>query len=550
MRNLSKKYAWASAIAALALIVAGATALALGGKGDGLWLSAGQNNHNTRNQALESKIGLDNVADLAMKWVADTGGGEVSATPAVDGNAVYFPAWDGFLYKVDKKTGAVIWKRSITSYTGVFGDFARTTPAVVDNLLVFGDQAGRGALGFSDGARVLAVNKKTGDLVWSTVVDSHPGAIITQSAVVHANTVYVGVSSFEELLAAFPGYTCCTFRGSVVALDLDTGEIKWKTFMAPAPTGDPLDGFTGNAVWGSTPVVDTSRGSLYVSTGNNYTAPASVQTCVQDVYDAGGDEDDVRACFAAFPDNYFDAMVALDLKTGEVKWANTVLPFDSWNVGCFVEILPLPWLIEDNCPEPSGPDFDFGQGPTLLTVEIGGKPRDLVGAGQKSGIYWALDADTGDVVWSTQVGPGGVAGGMQWGSAYDGERIYAAISNIEGTEWTPLDGTPITYGAWSALNPATGEILWQTADPNGVPDQAALTVANGVVYAGSLSSAVDAGTFNALDAETGEIVWSFASGSEVNAGPAVVNGVVYWGTGYTNVPGNGALYAFKLPKGK
>jgi polyvinyl alcohol dehydrogenase (cytochrome) len=334
----------------------------------------------------------------------------------------------------------------------------------------------------------------------------------------------------------------------VVALDFDTGEIVWKTYMAP----DLSSGFSGNAVWGSTPVVDPKRGSLYVTTGNNYTAPQAVLDCA----DAGGPAD-VRACVYAVPgsaENYFDSIVALDVDTGDVRWVNTVIPFDAWNAACF------PFFDDTNCPTPAGPDYDFGQGPALFRTSIGGKKVELLGAGQKSGMYWAVNPDTGETVWSTQVGPGGELGGLQWGSAVDGERIYTAVSNSRFLPHILSDGSVVEGGFWAALDAATGTVLWETVGYHGptfpgpftpegaiAQNQGPVSVANGVVFAGAVD---DMGTMYAFDAASGAILWSFASGGSVNSGAAIVDGTVYWGSGYGNFgvgTPNNKLYAFHIP---
>jgi len=493
-----------------------------------LWPVAGHDRNNTRFAKNESEIGVDNAADLAVEWVLQTGG-DVSATPAVDTDAVYFPDWAGNLYKVDRASGAVIWSQQIAAYTGVSGNFARTTPAIYDNLLIFGDQGGR----VSAGARMMAVDKNTGELVWMTKVDEHFAAIITQSAVVFGGRVIVGVSSFEEFYAAvIPGYECCTFRGSVLSLNANTGEIVWQTFTAP-------DGYSGNSVWGSTPVIDPKRGSIYVSTGNNYSVPESVLECIAN---NENNPDAQSNCISG--DDYFDAVVALELNTGAVKWANIVIPFDAWTVSC---LEPFDVLNPENCPDPAGPDFDFGQGPILYKVKPDkGKKYDLLGIGQKSGQYWALDPDTGAIVWSTKVGPGGVAGGMMWGSSFDGERIYTANTNSEFKPWTLTDGSSVSYGFWSALDPATGEILWQSANPAMSQASGAVTTANGVVYACSMDAD---GHMFAMNAATGQFLWSFASGGSCAAGAAIVDGTVYWGSGYASFGGfpNDRLYAFVTP---
>jgi polyvinyl alcohol dehydrogenase (cytochrome) len=190
------------------------------------------------------------------------------------------------------------------------------------------------------------------------------------------------------------------------------------------------------------------------------------------------------------------------------------------------------------CESPAGPDYDLGgSGANLLS--------GLVGFGQKSGIYWGLNPVNGAVLWGTIVGPGGTQGGVEWGTATDGQRIYVAIANNGFTPYTLTSGQIITWGSWSALDPSTGKILWQTADPTpGALDTGAVSVANGVLYAGSLS-----GEMYALDAATGNVLWSYASGGSVIDGPSIVDGTVYWGSGYARNggTGNNQVYAFALP---
>ena len=525
-RDALRRAAVCAATAMTLVLLPAAPALA---GASGLWLTAGQDAVNSRWQPAETKIGTGNAGTLAPRWTFTTGG-DVSATPAVDGSAVYVPDWAGNLFAVDKKTGTQIWSRKISEYTGVADDVSRTTPAVSGNTLYLGDQGGR----LFAGARVMAVDRKTGNPLWSTVVESHFSAIVTQSPVVSADgsTVYVGVASFEEALSAFiPGYVCCTFRGSMLALDATTGAIKWKTYVIPP-------GYSGGAIWGSTPVIDAKRNSLYIGTGNNYSVPADVVDCV---VAAGDDPAAVQACNS--PANHFDSIVAFDLATGAIKWSRFALPFDAWNVNC------IPGFGDpDNCPVPTGPDYDFGQGPTLFEAGAKAQKRDLLGIGQKSGQYWALDPDTGTIAWVTQVGPGGITGGLQWGSATDGTRIYVADSNSLHKPWTLVSngeatGPTITWGLWSALDPATGKILWQTANPTGDTTQGAVSGANGVVFG---CSSDPAGHMFALNAASGAILRDFVSGGACQAGAAISGGTVYWGSGYQAAIGltpNNKLFA-------
>ena len=514
-----------------------------------LWLMGGQNTNNTRNASAEKKISPETAGNLVTKW-AFTTAGDVSATPAVDKDAVYFPDWAGYLYSVNAETGALVWKKQISEFTGQSINRARATPAITGNKLIIGTQLGSPAIG----AHVLGINKLTGQLLWKTKVDDHPASIITQSAVVHGNRAYVGVASLEELFAADPTYPCCSFRGSLVCLDVNTGQVLWKTYIVPQLTPQPGDkGYSGGAVWGSTPVIDIKRNSVYIATGNNYTVPNAVLACVA----AGGTPEQVRNCIMATPgaaQNHFDAMMSMDLTTGAVKWATSAIPFDAWTVACFFG--------GPNCPPNAGPDYDFGQGPALFSAGSGAQKRDLLGAGQKSGIYWALNPNNGELVWQTQVGPGGEAGGLQWGSAVDDERIYTAVSNSKFEPHTmttgPGAGTTVKGGFWASLDAVTGARVWETAASNPpassppapggtvATNQGMVTVANGVVFAGAMDAA---GTMYAFNSATGEKLWSFESGGSVNSGAAVVDGIVYWGSGYTNFglgTPNTKLYAFKV----
>ena len=522
MRHRKRLSATAAALVAAFI----GTSLAAGDPGGSLWTSAGQNINNTRYQSSEHKISVDNVAQLAVKW-AFTTQGDVSATPAVDGSNVYAPDWSGNLYAISKATGQQVWRTSIAAASGVPGDKARATPVLAGGKVIVGTQGP-----FGGGGKMLAFDKDTGALLWSTVLDSHPAAIITQSATVHGNRVYVGVASIEEAMASFvPGYPCCSFRGSMLALDLNTGAIVWKTYMVPP-------GWPGGAVWGSSPAVDTRRGQVYIATGNNYDIPQSALDCVAL---AGNDPVAQRACIA--PGNYIDSILALDLKTGAVRWATAALPFDAWTVQCIFGFNP------QNCPEPAGPDYDFGQMPALFTVKPSGsgKPRDLVGAGQKSGQYWALDPDTGAVQWVTVAGPGGTAGGLQWGSAVDETRVYTADANSNAKPWTMPNGSVVTSGMWSGLDAATGQLLWQTAPPHGGGTSGPATTANGVMFGCSLDPL---GHMYALNGATGAVLWQFPSGGSCLSGAAISNGTVYWGSGYSNFgfgTPNNKLYAFELP---
>ncbi len=502
------------------------------------WPMANQNPEGDRSQPFEFHIGTSNASLLTTKW-AYTTHGDVSATPTIYNGVAYFPDWGGYLNAVNIQTGQTIWSFPISGYNGVPQSAARTSPVVVGNDLVMGDQNGATQLG---GAHVFAVNRFTGKLDWATQVESNPAAVVTSSPTFFNGTIYVGVSSIEESLAAeIPNYPCCTFRGSVVALNPSSGSIEWKTYTVPDNQGVP-GGYSGGAVWGS-PSIDPVDGLVIVGTGNNYTTPASVTACEQAANPPGSGH-------CTDPSDFFDSVLALNMNTGAISWSSKSIAYDAFTVACTFLPAGVTW-----CPSPEGPDYDFGSNPNVFSERINGQWTQVVGIGQKSGQYWLFNAATGALIWHTQVGPGSALGGMMWGSAFDGQRIYVAESNFGRqtynlTENGNLSSQTTSGGSWAALDPETGKILWQTADPLGASDQGAVTVANGVVYAGSLDPA---GHMYAMNASNGHILWSFASGGSVNAGAAVVDGVVYWGSGYTHLTGigtgNNKLYAFSLPAG-
>ncbi|HEV8550846.1 MAG TPA: PQQ-binding-like beta-propeller repeat protein, partial [Polyangiaceae bacterium] len=358
----------------------------------------------------------------------------------------------------------------------------------------------------------------------------HPHAVLTQAPVLFDGVIYQGVSSDEEGAATDPNYPCCSFRGSVVATDARTGRVLWQTFMIP-DQGPGTDVFSGAAVWGGMPAIDPLSGTLYVTTGNNYEIPQSAADCEA----AGGSAED---CLPAW--NIINSFVALDLHTGAIKWTTGQNTFDTWNVACIAGAPP-----PNNCPIPAGPDYDLSDGPHLFFLHTPGSlPRVAVGGGDKGGEYWMLDARGGKILWKASVGPGGILGGIEWGTASDGKRIYFTESDAGALPYALPSGQTITYSSFGALDPESGRVLWQVPEPHGGLAHGAVSTANGVVYAGAMS-----GYMYALNAANGALLWQYLGQGSSNAGPAIAGGSIYWGNGYAHNAGtaSNAFYAFDLP---
>jgi len=512
------------------------------------WPMFGQNASNTANNPTIQDITNKLVGKLQVKWTVTTTG-DVSVRAAVANGIAYFPDWGpaggggSTLWAVNASNGNVVWSHTL-SYYGFPGAHSRTTPAVVGGYLYLGTQ---------EGAYLLAINAATGALVWKTQLESlDPAAAITSSPVVVNGVVYTGVTSLVEGGTAYGYSVTPSVSGSVVAITAATGKIQWKTRTVPTDQNGASVAYSGAGVWGSNPVVDTSRNTIFVGTGNNYRHPIDDGSIPGTTYANCISAPGGTPASCESTEDHVDSILALNLSDGSLKWATKLVTWrqygitdgsDDWNVDC---AFTLPPPLVSQCPSNPGPDYDFGSAPNEITYQSPTGPKTIIGAGQKSGIYYALNPDTGAVLWETQVGPGSSLGGMEWGSASDGKRIYVQITNLYGIPYRAGSA-----GSWAALDPATGTILWQTADPNKDLALGPMAVANGVVYASSMSSSPGAPTMLALDAATGQILWGFAAGSSVNAGATIVKDTVYWGSGYTHLPfpnftGNNKFYAFTV----
>jgi polyvinyl alcohol dehydrogenase (cytochrome) len=498
------------------------------------WPSLGLDENSSRFQPNPGFRAAD-VPRLKVKWAFSMAGG---GQPTVIGDWLFITNRGGKFYALDARSGCVHWALEDAS--------SRTTPMVIRSSI-----SPSGWATFIGGSkRVLrAIDARSGKEVWhSESLESHPAAGITGTPVVSGNQVFVPVSSGEEAVAMQPGYACCSFRGSLAALDLKTGATQWQTYMITEPlqpirknaNGVQMQGPAGAPIWAS-PTVDAKRGLVYVVTGDSYTDA-----------NTGGD----------------DAIVALEMRTGSVRWKNQVTTHDNFIMGCSGPVKGA------NCPTPTGPDFDFGATPILFKH---GAKQVLV-AGQKSGIVYGIDPDDGRTLWKTAVGEGSALGGVEWGIAADRNHVFIPISDIgelfseisvaAGGPPLPEYQTPGKPGL-SALDPLTGKVIWNTPAPKapchyagdrskdftkGVcvrAQSAAPSAMPGIVFSGTLD-----GWFRAYDASSGKIVWEFSTTAQTydtvngNAGqpgggidgmgPAIAGGMVYTMSGFNGAARTGS----------
>lgn len=542
------------------------------------WSGDIHNNHNLT--PISPEIGRQNVRNLKTLWTFPTTTSVVSTPTSVDGT-IYFTDISrigvgglftgGSLFAVNAATGEKIWSKKVESYTKHYlRDFSRSSPAISGDRLFIGDSINnlkfiaRSLVSYSGlpGSSVIAVDRHTGKLLWKTNVESHFASRITMSPIVYQGKVIVGVSSMESEIPAVRGilYKCCTFKGSVVALDEKTGKILWKTH-----TIDPkLSDVSGAPVWGSSPPIDKKRNRLYIGTGNNYHNSAKLLACLKK-------NPDLKACAAQTDsaENRFDSIVSMDLNTGKIIWTKKTVLHDAWNIGCGSPFnSSIPGRNVRVCPAPEGKDADFAQAPMFIPAEKNELGMDVLAIGQKNGMFWVLEAESGKTIWSKQVGPGGKLGGHQWGSATDGKRIYFQTTNMEHTPVTMqaglFRGTTIRGGYWGALDLKTGNVLWETPDPStkypltgeGIfhviygtnlgrgyfaSAMGPLTYYNELLFVGSLS-----GEMLALDARNGKVLWSYMAKGSVVGAPSIVNDVLYWGTGYHMGVEDNKVYAIGL----
>ena len=472
-----------------------------------------------------ANLTAEKVKNLKLKWAFGFAGDFTSfaGTTVYDG-ALFVGSASGTVHAMNAKSGCLYW---VFQARGP----VRSAPVVAEkgnsHVLLFSDQIGW----------FYAVDAETGKQLWVKRIDEHEATRLTGSVAMYDGIVFVPAASWEETRSNSDDYPCCTFQGSVTALNVVDGALVWKkVLMEPlkktgvSKNGTGAFGPSGAGVWAA-PTIDAKRGLVYVTTGDNYSLPATKTS---------------------------DAIVALSMKTGEIVWSRQTTAGDIYGGGC--------WTKSASCPKKMGPDFDYGASAILVSVE----GKDLVLAGQKSGMVYALDPDAkGKIVWRKRVGVGGETGGVQWGMASDEKFLYAAVSDLVRVEdeGSPLTGNhafdPVKGGGLTALRLRDGGKAWFAASHPCTPPRlgcspaqsAAVSVVPGVVFSGSLD-----GHIRAFATNDGNVLWDFDTekefttvngvsghgGSLDGAGPVIADGMVYVNSGYPRfggAPGN-VLLAF------
>jgi polyvinyl alcohol dehydrogenase (cytochrome) len=478
------------------------------------WMGwGGPGGENTRNAA-NGGITAADLPKLKLKWAF----GYEAATaarvqPALAGGKLFVASDNTELLALDAKTGCTYWVYRAESgvrsplTVGAYRSNGRNGYAVF-----FGDQR----------ATAYAIDTITGKEVWKRRVDTHQAAAITGAITISDGKAFVPVQGLNEEGTGGRGNSpCCTFRGSLSALDANTGAVLWKAYTIdePKPRGENsrsgADAFgpAGGSIWGA-PTVDTKRKAVYVATGNGYADP---------------------------PQKMTDAIVAFDIDKGTVKWVHQVTPNDVWLGGCGQRGGGNP-----GCPDTLGPDFDFSAAPMLVS----NGNRQLIVVPQKSGLAYALDPDKqGELVWTFRFGQGSGLGGS-WGGSSDGKNVYFGVGDAQA---------PVPGGV-KAAKIATGEQVWAAPPPNpklcGATPRCsnaqggATTVIPGAVLAGSMD-----GGIRAYSTEDGKVLWEFdtnksfdtvngvkAQGASIDGSPLIVGGgMIYVNSGYGGIaarPGN------------
>ena len=516
------------------------------------WLLYGGNYANFRHSPI-TNLTPANVKGLTAAWAFPTGTvGQMEASPVVYGGVMYVTSSYNRLFALDAKTGALLWR------------YDHQNPA---NLRLCCGPPNRGVgisgdvviMGTLD-SHLIAFDRKTGAIRWNTeVANFKEGFSLTSAPLVVGDLAVIGVAGGEYGV-----------RGFFDAYNVNTGARMWRHYTVPAKGEKGYDTWAGDsAQTGGAPAwtqgaYDVDTDTLFWTVGN----PGP---------DWNGD--------SRKGDNlYSDSVLAIEPKTGKMKWYFQFTPHDLW-------------------------DYDGNTQLFLVDATVKGKTIKAIAQANRNGYFYLLDRKTGKFLQATQyveklnwatidkngrpiVSPNALPsedpkhvvcpsnlGGMNgaWTGAFNPDLGLAFIPAMETcqtvakglavyTKGMPfLGGLPDnadiakgnSYGDLNAIDVSTGAVKWRYKDANPMMG-GALSTAGGVVFTGNLT-----GDALALDAKTGELVWRFHMGGGVRSQPIAyqIDGQSYvaigagsfssldsFGGGPNNVPEGNMLFVFALPK--
>ena len=480
--------------------------------------------YNTSRFIPKKSGGLDssNITKLKLKWAFGFPYSQrARSQPLFALGSIFVGSQSGDVYALDLDTGCIKWNFTASAEVRtaiIMDEWKNGTIPSQRPYLYFGDIIGN----------AYAIDAQSGELIWKIKANNHPNSTITAAPAIFEDKLFIPISGLEVVAAFDDQYECCTFRGGILVVESRSGKQIWKQYSIPVPAkyhgktsvGTKMYGPSGAPIWTS-PNIDKKRRYVYIGTGENYSSPA---------------------------DDSSDAIIAYNIDTGEEVWRRQTLSGDAWNLACMAKDNP-------NCPEENGPDLDYSA--SSISIDLGF--RDILVAGQKSGVVYGLDPDNGEILWSNALSGGGTQGGVHFGMASEGKTVYVPLHDMEQTN----DGKiyeDLKPGVHS-VDAKTGELLWSKINPNNCGDikfcdpgvSAALTAIPGAVIAGHQD-----GKIRIYDKEDGEILWSFdalrefesvsgvpASGGGFSGpGSAVRNGYMAMNSGYGiyyHMPGNALL---------
>jgi polyvinyl alcohol dehydrogenase (cytochrome) len=386
----------------------------------------------------ETTLSKQNAGSLKVAWTADMGG-NVYGAPLQVADKIYANGPSRVAAFV-AETGEELWSTRVISTSSL---------AYAEDVLYLNDAQGR----------MVALKASDGSMLWTKAAEmqSSDGC---SSPTVAGDSILIGGSNMN-LEGSGGG-----FRGYLSALDRKTGALLWTAFTVPSNA-------SGASLWSSA-AADLKTGIAYGATGNNFGTPVTDTS---------------------------DALIAFDLKAGDILWKNQR-------------------IMNDAFPNGDGTDSDFGANPVLYDVMIDDQLTPMISAGSKGGSIHGVRRDTGELVWARELCPGSVYGerGIFTNGAWSGQLMLFACSKNGSADLVGING-------------ANGEIAWMRTLNANVWGR--ISAANGVGAVGAGAS------LEVFDTETGAQLKSYPSmGGTVAGTISIAHGRIAYGEGLAWVDGN------------